>query len=320
MGCPDWPKCFGQLVPPTDVSQLPEDYKEYYASYRQKKNERFARYLDVMGMEAKADHIRTEPSILNEADFNVVKTWTEFVNRLIGAAIGLLIMATMVYSFRLSAEDPWLVVMTVGTFILVLFQGWIGSVVVSTNLLPWTVTVHMLMALLIVVLLVAIAMRARRDRMTPVFIGKRRWMQVFAGICILATGAQIVMGTQVREALDIVAAGLSYEMRGSWISKVGDVFIAHRSFSLVLMVLTAVLVYFSFKLTSGANKLRKLAVVLIGLLVAEIVLGIILAYAGLPPVAQPAHLLLSTLMFGLFVAMYLLITNSRAQVVARAQL
>ena len=62
MGCPDWPTCFGQWIPPTSETQLPSDYQEIYADLG---------YADTR--------------------FNVVKTWTENLNRLIGVIIGLLI-------------------------------------------------------------------------------------------------------------------------------------------------------------------------------------------------------------------------------------
>ncbi|NJM26795.1 MAG: hypothetical protein HC859_16295, partial [Bacteroidia bacterium] len=160
MGCPDWPKCFGSWVPPTNVSQLPGNYKEIYAEYRHKKNMKFARYLRVLGMSNTADQLMADESILVEADFNSTKTWIEYVNRLVGVVIGFLIFLVAIFSFRYRKHDPRLTILSVATFVLVGFQGWIGSVVVSTNLTPWTITVHMFLALVIVALLAYLVHRA----------------------------------------------------------------------------------------------------------------------------------------------------------------
>ncbi|RYZ96495.1 MAG: heme A synthase, partial [Sphingobacteriaceae bacterium] len=99
MGCPDWPKCFDRYIPPTNVSQLPKDYKEKYVAGRIKKNEKFAKYLESMGKKELADSIRHDKNITVPEEFNPAKTWTEYLNRLAGVLAGIFLLLTVAYSF-----------------------------------------------------------------------------------------------------------------------------------------------------------------------------------------------------------------------------
>ena len=68
MGCPDWPTCFGMWIPPTDASQLPADFEKYLSQQ------------DI-------DH-----------SFNVYHTWIEYINRLLGAVLGVFIFIYAIWT------------------------------------------------------------------------------------------------------------------------------------------------------------------------------------------------------------------------------
>lgn len=287
MGCPDWPKCFGQWVPPTSVEQLPEDYKAFYSEYRHEKNVRFARTLTALGFEKTANRILTDETIREEADFNPVKTWIEYVNRLVGVVIGFLIFAVFVYSFRFWKSDRKLTVLAGFTFVLVGFQGWMGSIVVSTNLTPWTITVHMFLALVIVALLVYLVKEARGETGLP---GQGLFPWVLG--CMVLVLIQVFLGTQVREVMDEAANQITD--RHAWISALGVTFIIHRSFSWAILVFHAVLFRNLWKSEATLGFVLPLFLLILGTLLS----GMGMAYFAVPPFLQPVHLVLATLTFG----------------------
>ncbi len=310
MGCPDWPKCFGQWVPPTEASQLPADYKEIYSQKRQQKNIRFAKYLTVLGFERTADQILNDESILEEADFNTFKTWTEYINRLIGVLIGLFIILTFWYSIPFLKTNKTIFFTALATLILVVIQGWIGSIVVSTNLVPWMVTIHMFIALVIVALLVILVYKTHDNwKLNKPAGTKMMWLIV---ACMLSILIQIALGTQVRENIDVVAAGMNYQDRASWVSELGNTFLIHRSFSWLILLVHIALAYLMFKAKINTKALGALLIVIL----LSVLTGVTLNYLGFPAIAQPIHLLLGTMAFGFQFFLFLQLNNSKSTVIA----
>lgn len=305
MGCPDWPKCFGQWVPPTAVSELPSDYKEIYSEKRHNKNIRFAKYLTALGFEETADSILNDKSIREEADFNVTKTWTEYINRLIGVLIGLFIILTFLYSIPFLKSNKTIFFISLSTLVLVVFQGWIGSIVVSTNLVPWMVTIHMFIALIIVALLVYLVFQTHNNwRLNKESGTMLPWLVV---LCMIGVLVQIALGTQVRENIDVVAASLEYQQRASWVNQLGTTFLVHRSFSWLIVLGHVVLAYIMFKRKLNSRALGSLLIVIL----LSVFTGITLNYLGFPASIQPVHLLLGTVAFGLQFFLFLQLKSSK---------
>ena len=324
MGCPDWPKCFGQWIPPTEASQLPADYKEIYTAQRVAKNQKLARTLESMGFAQVAGNIFAHPTQYIETDFNAVKTWIEYLNRLLGALIGIFVFLTVAFALPYWRLDRTIFWLAFGSFVLTGVQGYLGSLVVSTNLLPVMVTIHMALALVIVAMLLYAVDRAqwRVDKLSTAAkaVGGEGFaldvkrapdtaLQLGLWAALLLTFWQIILGTQVREQIDIVASAAGNIAREDWVSQLGSTFSIHRTVSAVVLLLN---VYVSYELWQlGNSRLSRLATAMLGVVGLEILAGIVLAYFSLPAAVQPIHLTLATMLFGVQFLVLLAVARAR---------
>lgn len=289
MGCPDWPKCFGQWVPPTEEASLPANYRDVFLQKRTKKVEKFSKFLTGIGLSETAENIKKDPAIYNEEQFNAIKTWTEYVNRLLGFLAGnamLFAFAWMLFYYRKSK----LIYLAAINLVIMAFQAWFGSIVVATNLVPWTITVHLFLALVIIgIQLFLIYKFSPFDESNKIVLPtKMRW--VFYLILIITT-YQLFLGTQVREYIDeLTKQGFG---RDSWTDKLGWAFYFHRSFSWLVLILLGVIAYLNEKKYKHQPIRWIFFVLSLGL-----VSGVLLAYADMPGLVQTSHLLFATILFG----------------------
>lgn len=278
MGCPDWPQCFDRWIPPTDVSQLPSNYQEIYAERG---------YADT--------------------EFNAAKTWTEYVNRLVGVLIGIFILLTALAARHYRRIDPRVFWWSVAAFILVGFQGWLGSVVVASNLATWMITLHMLVALVIVCILIYVLVRSQR--VNPHATSSRPLPSLAFGAAFGLVLLQTLVGTQVREQIDHVARELAD--RSLWIAETGLLTLVHRSFSLVVAAAIVYLLWRLRPLAAGASAEslvgrfhRPLVQIILATLILEVLAGIGLFYFAVPAALQPVHLLLAAILVGAVFALW----------------
>lgn len=269
MGCPDWPKCFGSWIPPTDASQLPPDYKQLYAG----------------------EHNAV-------AEFNVLNTWTEYLNRLAGAILGVLVFIQLIASIKIRKLDKRIFVLSVLSFLMIGFQGWLGAKVVSSNLAPMKITIHMVMALVILAVAVAIIYRAKKLVSTTPEKTTQPLIIQLSAIVLFFTIIQIMLGTQVREEVDVLLKNFDAAFRGDIIANLGITFNIHRSFSITIMLVNFFMIYKIIK-SDATDSLKKLGKILGGILIAELIVGIVLNRFALPAALQPVHFLLACFAYAL---------------------
>ena len=307
MGCPDWPKCFGYYIPPTEITEL-----QFEADREYKKGQVII--VDESLMTAEEDFTTGESynsknwvkyTKHDYAIFNPWHTWIEYINRLLGALAGLAVLIMAFLSLKYWRENKKITLLSLLSVFLMGFQGWLGATVVYSVLSPVKITIHMVMALVIVALLLYLLQISKAKSTTKIGLKSFKSLALFA---IIFTLIQIVLGTQVRQYVDEQIKIIGYNMPELWLSQPSIIFYIHRSFSILVLVLNLLIWWQNKKLNLGFNKVNWI-LVFIGL---EIITGIAMYNFDFPALSQPLHLVIASLLFG--VQFYILLEALRAPI------
>ena len=243
------------------------------------------RWLEVRDFEAERE--RGDWSLYTKHDYHIfhpLHTWVEFINRLLGALAG--VPALLLLLASAWARDLKATVLALGAVLALGLVAWLGKLVVDGNLLPHSITIHMMGALAILAIDSVIIQRLRG--LTARWQRTARWGLAFA---LAVTLAQILTGTEVREVVDLLLKqGLGRPDLASSLAESHVLYLIHRSGYWVVLGAHA---FWMWRMGPFGQKhvLRARNLVIL-LLLGQLATGLLFAYGAFPAWAQPIHLLL----------------------------
>jgi cytochrome c oxidase assembly protein subunit 15 len=282
MGCPDWPKCFGLLIPPTSEEEI------RWAPETEYSEGRMVIERDTLWI-ATEDHISQMGEFGTQvwkpyeshsyATFNAFHTWIEYLNRLSGALAGIPILILFILAIKSRKRTP--IVLSTATLGSVLFVSWLGKLVVDGNLIPFSITIHAVSALAILAFLVML-MQYFDGSKTTISKPLRLWIIASLTIAFL----QLVLGTQVREIVDIaIESGVA---RIDLVNSLPKWWGIHRSAVWLIVIVHAMWAFPMMKMP----RIALYAKLTFAILLAQTMTGILFTHFGFPAFAQPIHIIL----------------------------
>jgi heme a synthase len=278
LGCPDWPKCFGSWIPPLNASQLPAGF--------------------------------------DPETFNFALAWIEYVNRLMGMVVGLLIVLTAIYAIKYFRQNKSILYSSIAAAILVAIQGWYGSIVVKTELNPNTITIHFLLAIIIVSLLIYVWQKSHlilnpeNESQSKYPANTKNLLEVLW----IATIVQFIFGTQIRGKIEILIEKFPLLYGNDLVGKLGAINYMHIALGIITAVITFMVVIPLLKKSINASALvQQSSILLVVLIVAQILVGVSVEVFDIPPVMQVIHMWIAAIFVGNILIIYTGVTNSSLQ-------
>jgi len=271
MGCPDWPRCFGRWIPPTNIDQIPS-------------------YIDATA-------------------FNIVLAWIEYGNRSLGVLVGFSIIILNIIAIYYFRKETKLLVSAILSLILVSANGGLGAIVVSSILNPFLVSLHMILALM----LVSVLSYACIESYKLINIKKFKDLEINKSlsnsliIFWILIVIEILLGTGIRTNLELVSIENPLLSKGELLNALDSYKYLHSFLGFTLLFLS---IYIYSQLRE--NKLyiaRFLGIFILGMIIVQIFLGEMMVFFELPQLTRLFHTWGSSWLVGVIIILYNCIGN-----------
>ena len=283
LGCPDWPGCYGVSNPFHALSQ-----------------------------------IQQAESAMPSGPVTVIKAWIEMIHRYLAMTVGALILIQLALAFsKMKSLGRTPFIASIGLLLLVCIQGAFGAWTVTLKLQPIIVTMHLMLALVLLACLTAYAQQTWQDQSSTVRVIRIRplsaqllliasvilFIQVFLGAWV-STNYAVLACPDFPTCLGSVwpetdwAEGftlwrqLGLNAQGEFISPIAlqTIHWAHRLFAVLVLIALGSLALKALQLTNSALLgLGRFAKLLLALLLLQVITGISNVVFQWPLIAALLH-------------------------------
>jgi len=268
LGCPDWPGCYGVSNP-----------------------------FHALG------EIQLAETALPTGPVTVIKAWIEMIHRYLAMTVGALILVQVALAFgKVKSLGKFPLLGSLGLLLLVCVQGAFGAWTVTLKLQPIIVTIHLMLALLLLACLTTYAQQAWEQSTSAVLTLRIRPLPAqLLCIAFVVLTIQIFLGAWVSTNYAVLACPdfptclgsvwpethwregftlwrqLGLNAQGEFISPVAlqTIHWAHRLFAILVLIVLGALGWKALQLANPVlSELKRFAKLLIALLLLQTLTGI----------------------------------------------
>jgi heme o synthase len=233
--------------------------------------------------------------------------WIEWIHRTVAALIGLLTLAMAIVAWRDHRDRRSIVWPAIGAVVLVGFQAWLGQETVRLGNSGPSVTAHLATAMALVGLLVYLLVRAwyparlpsrgasQRFTLIATFGAAATFVLLLFGSNVTAQGAALVFSDWPLMNGSIQAIGPTTPPDLAPLYAAHEL---HRYAAAVVFLILAGVAVAAWRLRASRPGQARLAILLLGLYVAQVIVGGLQVLTQLAPWTQTLHVAFGALIWG----------------------